>query len=81
MAAVPSPSQVVGRRKRREERIPQRGKEMGDPREKRERERYTQPGRKNRVERRGSGRAKKRRVKAPGEVTHRPRPPRSPYTP
>lgn len=46
-----------------------------------ERERRAPSGRRNRVKRRGSGRAKKRRVKAPGEVTHRPRPPHSPIHP
>lgn len=45
------------------------------------RERCIPSGRRNKVKRRGSGRTKKRRVKAPGEVTHRPRPPHSPTHP
>jgi len=46
-----------------------------------DRERCTPTGRWDRARRRGSSRAKKRRVKAPGEVTHRPRPPHSPAHP
>jgi len=84
-AAAPSPSQVVGRRKR----LPTREKRIRILTRKRdrsierweERERYTPSEKRNRVKSRGSGRAKKRRVKAPGEVTHRPRPPHSPAHP
>lgn len=85
---APSLSQVVGRRKHREKRILTRkeGRRVIRRKKKRERKVYLVEvggGREesNRVKRRKSGRAKKRRVKAPGEVTYRPRPSHSPAHP